>query len=82
MNTNESEIVLWAGERRKNTSTLADTDVLLDVLGNETRRRILDLIYMNLCILTNWPKRCGQVNSNPAPCEDFGRHQFDPLFLY
>ena len=33
-----------AGERRKNTSTLADTDVLLDVLGNETRRRILNLI--------------------------------------
>jgi ArsR family transcriptional regulator len=30
--------------RRKNTSTLADTNVLLDVLGNETRRRILDLI--------------------------------------
>jgi ArsR family transcriptional regulator len=33
-----------AGERRKNISTLADTNVLLDVLGNETRRRILNLI--------------------------------------
>jgi ArsR family transcriptional regulator len=33
-----------ARERRKSTSTLADTDVLLDVLGNETRRRILNLI--------------------------------------
>jgi ArsR family transcriptional regulator len=33
-----------ARERGKNTSTLADTDVLLDVLGNETRRRILELI--------------------------------------
>lgn len=31
-------------ERRKNTSTLADTNILLDVLGNETRRRILNLI--------------------------------------
>ena len=32
-------------ERKKNnTSTRADTDVLLDVLGNETRRRILNLI--------------------------------------
>jgi ArsR family transcriptional regulator len=31
-------------ERTKNTSTLADTHILLDVLGNETRRRILDLI--------------------------------------
>jgi predicted transcriptional regulator len=33
-------------DRKKNnyTSTLADTDVLLDVLGNETRRRILNLI--------------------------------------
>jgi predicted transcriptional regulator len=30
--------------RRKNTSTLADTNVLLYVLGNETRRRILYLI--------------------------------------
>ena len=30
--------------RRKNTSTLGDTNVLLDVLGNETRRRILHLI--------------------------------------
>src|ERR687892_2830884 len=29
---------------KKNTSTLADTNVLLDVLGNETRRRILDII--------------------------------------
>jgi predicted transcriptional regulator len=29
---------------KKNTSLLADTDVLLDVLGNETRRRILDII--------------------------------------
>jgi ArsR family transcriptional regulator len=29
---------------KNNTSTLADTDVLLDVLGNETRRRILNLI--------------------------------------
>jgi DNA-binding transcriptional ArsR family regulator len=26
------------------SSPLADTNVLLDVLGNETRRRILDLI--------------------------------------
>ena len=33
-----------ARERRKNVSTLADTNVLLDVLGNETRRKILDLI--------------------------------------
>jgi ArsR family transcriptional regulator len=35
-----------AKNRKKNnsTSTLADTDVLLDVLGNETRRRILNLI--------------------------------------
>ena len=33
-------------DRKKNnyTSILADTDVLLDVLGNETRRRILNLI--------------------------------------
>ena len=31
-------------EGRKNLSSLADTDVLLDVLGNETRRRILNLI--------------------------------------
>jgi ArsR family transcriptional regulator len=28
----------------RNVSSLADTDVLLDVLGNETRRRILNLI--------------------------------------
>jgi ArsR family transcriptional regulator len=35
-----------ARDRKKNnnTSTLTDTDVLLDVLGNETRRRILNLI--------------------------------------
>jgi len=33
-----------ARDRRKNVSALANTDVLLDVLGNETRRRILDLI--------------------------------------
>jgi predicted transcriptional regulator len=35
-----------ARDRKKNnnTSTLAGTDVLLDVLGNETRRRILNLI--------------------------------------
>jgi ArsR family transcriptional regulator len=31
-------------KKNNNTSTLADTDVLLDVLGNETRRRILNLI--------------------------------------
>ena len=33
-------------ERKKNnnTSTLANTDVLFDVLGNETRRRILNMI--------------------------------------
>jgi ArsR family transcriptional regulator len=30
--------------RNNNTATIADTDVLLDVLGNETRRRILNLI--------------------------------------
>ena len=33
-----------ARETRKNTSSLADTNVLLDILGNETRRRILNLI--------------------------------------
>ncbi|MGA7369580.1 MAG: ArsR family transcriptional regulator [Nitrososphaeraceae archaeon] len=33
-----------ARERRKNISNLADTEVLLDVLGNETRRKILNLI--------------------------------------
>ena len=39
------KIVPVTRERKKNnTSTLADTDVLLDVLGNETRRRILNLI--------------------------------------
>jgi predicted transcriptional regulator len=31
-------------KKNNNISTLADTDVLLDVLGNETRRRILNLI--------------------------------------
>jgi ArsR family transcriptional regulator len=31
-------------KKNNNTSTLADTGVLLDVLGNETRRRILNLI--------------------------------------
>jgi DNA-binding transcriptional ArsR family regulator len=31
-------------ERSKIASSLADTSVLLDVLGNETRRRILNLI--------------------------------------
>src|ERR687892_2750014 len=31
-------------EGRKNLSNLVDTDVHLDVLGNETRRRILNLI--------------------------------------
>jgi ArsR family transcriptional regulator len=30
--------------RNNNTATIADTDVPLDVLGNETRRRILNLI--------------------------------------
>jgi ArsR family transcriptional regulator len=30
--------------RTGSSSTLGDTDVLLDVLGNETRRRILNLI--------------------------------------
>ena len=45
MNKNESENSTVTRERKKNnTSTLADTDVLLDVLGNETRRRILNLI--------------------------------------
>ena len=45
MNKNESENSTVTRERKKNnTSTRADTDVLLDVLGNETRRRILNLI--------------------------------------
>ena len=46
MNTNRSEKITLTRERKKsnNTSTLADTDALLDVLGNETRRRILNLI--------------------------------------
>ena len=31
-------------KKNNNTSTLADTNVLFDILGNETRRRILNLI--------------------------------------
>jgi len=40
----ENSTVIRDRKKNINTSNLADTDVLLDVLGNETRRRILNLI--------------------------------------
>ncbi|MGB7665318.1 MAG: hypothetical protein WBL67_21485 [Nitrososphaeraceae archaeon] len=51
-----------ARKSTRNMSSLADTNVLLDVLGNETRRRILNLISHEPSILTNWLRRYEQVN--------------------
>jgi hypothetical protein len=39
-------------KRNSNTSTLADTDVLLDVLGNETRRLKTSLLGIYVRMLS------------------------------
>ena len=79
MNKNKSENSTVTRDRKKNnnTSTLADTDVLLDVLGNETRRRILNLISHEPMYFNQLAKEIRTGQQAILRHVDFGRYRFD-----